>query len=97
MPAPPNQAVRPVENNRNKYGPGLTATRKKGFVFGSILCQGRAVIFLYIKKWIRSQKSISASTEVNDSCQPASNKSIGFMSNRIIAANESVFIELEYR
>ena len=71
--------------------------RKNGLVFRAFLPQGRPVIFSYRKKWIRSQKSTSPSTDVNDNCQPASNKFVGLMSNRIIAANDSVLMGLERR
>ena len=85
MPAPPSQAVRPVENNRNKYGPGLATMRKNGFAFGAFTRQGKPVIFSYRKKWIRWQKSKIPSTDANDNCQPASNKDVGLISRRIIA------------
>ena len=44
-----------------------------------------------------SLKSIIPNTDANDNCQPASNKFVGLMSNRIIAASESVLMELERR
>ena len=97
MPAPPSQAVRPVENSRNKYGPGLEIIRKNGFVIGALLYQGGLVIVSYRKKWIRWQKSTSPKTDANDNCQPASNKFVGLMSSRIIAASESVLMELGRR
>ena len=97
MPAPPTQAVMPVENNRNKYGPGLEIMRKNGLVSGVFLPQDRPVIFSYRKKWIRWQKSKSPSTDANDNCQPASNNCVGLISKRIIAANDNVLIELERR
>ena len=94
MPAPDIQAVRLVENNLNKYGPGLEIMRKNGLVFGAFLPQGRPSIFSYRKRWVRSQKSISPSTDANDNCQPASNKFVGLMSKRIIAANDNVLTGL---
>jgi len=97
MPAPPSQAVRLVENNRNKYGPGLEIMRKNGLVVGAFLPQGRPSIFSYKKRWVRSQKSTSPSTDANDNCQPASNKFVGLMSKRIIAANDNVLRELKRR
>ncbi len=97
MPAPPSQAVMPVENNRNKYGHGLEITRKNGLVLGVFSNQELFVIFSYRKKWTRWQKSKSPSTDANDNCQPASNNCVGLMSKRIIAANDNVLIELERR
>ena len=97
MPAPPSHAARPVENNRNKYGPGLEIMRKNGFAFGAFTRQGKPVIFSYRKKWIRFAKSIIPSTDANDNCQPASNKDVGLISKRIIAANESVLRGLDLR
>jgi hypothetical protein len=97
MPAPPTQAVMPVENNLNKYGPGLEITRKNGFVLSVFSNQELFVIFSYRKKWIRWQKSKSPSTDANDNCHPASNNCVGLMSKRIIAANDNVLIELERR
>ena len=95
MPAPPTHAVMPVENNRNKYGPGLETMRKNGLVFGGFLRQ--PVIFSYRKRWIRWQKSKSPSTDANDNCQPASNNCVGLISKRIIAANDNVLRELKRR
>ncbi len=46
---------------------------------------------------IRCVKSTIPSTEVNDNCQPASNKFVGLISKRIIAASESVLMELGRR
>ncbi len=97
MPTPPSQAVRLVENNLNKYGPGLEIMRKNGFVFGALLRQGKLDIFSYRKKWIRSQKSTSPSTDANDNCQPASNNCVGLMSKRIIAAKDNVLMGLGRR
>ena len=47
MPAPPNHAVRPVENNLNIYGPGLEAILKNGFVLGAFMRQEKPAIFSY--------------------------------------------------
>ena len=97
MPALLSQAVRPVENNANKYGPGLETMRTNGFVIGIFSAHGREVIVSYKSEWIRLQKSTSPSTATNESCQPASNSWVGLMSKRIIAANESALTELCFR
>ena len=73
MPALLSQAVRPVENNDNKYGAGLETMRTNGFVIGIFSAQGREVIVSYKSEWIRPQKSTSPSTVAKESCQPASN------------------------
>ena len=97
MPAPASQAARPTENNLNKYGPGLETMRKKGLAFDFSLNQLWSVIFSYKKKWIRWAKSKIPSTEANDSCQPASNRDVGLMSKRIIAANDNVLTGSDFR
>ena len=97
MPAPPSQAVMPVDNNRNKYGPGLEIMRKNDLVSGAFLAQGRPVISSYINKWIRLQNSKSPRTDANDNCQPTSNKCVGLINRRIIAAKDNVLSGSERR
>lgn len=97
MPAPPNQAARPIENIVMTPLPSLFVICVRNLTSPDEMFQNQLPVFSCKKFPIQRVKNRIPRTVEKDNCQPASNKAVGLMSRRIIAANESVFRRFECR
>ena len=92
MPELDRQAAKLTANIFTIHGPGLLGIiRKNILVLGVLLLEYGMIVVSFRKIAMRLVKRMMPRTAANDNCQLTSKSSVGFMSNRIMAAMDNEF------